>query len=326
MQDATEQKKDKQELISIMQDSAGVANAAGLGLTYVGLFLNFFKDPAGAALTGVGATILFPMMVFAGAAKALLTWVRAFSDRRRQDNKMKQRHVIDAIFATLIFAAFTVALTGILAAAATFALATPIIFMVAIGAGILYHAAAAIHYARKSAAVNDNDPDRKEKYHSRAIEHAKSTGVGLISFVATTTVFLLGYLVLAPIGIAANAIIMTMCFIGIGLGIKHFIDKHKTETTAASETIADEIPQLQPRLKTPDALIAKYGYKIKPAKACAQNKKDKEEKELEALIPEKHHQKNHSNQSVQPRLFTRSERDAAEDKLEARSNTTRPSP
>src|SRR3990167_1184655 len=137
MQDATEQKKDKQELISIIQDSAGVANAAGLGLTYVGLFLNFFKDPAGAALTGVGATILFPMMVFAGAAKALLTWVRAFSDRRRQDNKMKQRHVIDAIFATLIFAAFTVALTGILAAAATFALATPIIFMVAIGAGIL---------------------------------------------------------------------------------------------------------------------------------------------------------------------------------------------
>lgn len=266
-----------QQRIGIANSAAGAAASISLGLTYLGLFLVYCKNSAGTVITGVGANILFPVMILAVAVDAALSLAIAHLDRRRKDDRLKNRHVVNAVVSSLTFAALSVAIIGAMAAAATFALATPIIFMAVNGCKAIFNAAAAIYYAGKSAAIKMDDLNdeknlsRKEKYRARAKSHAKSAGLDLISFAATTAVFLLGYFVFAPVGIAVNAIYLALCFIGIGLGIKHFADQRKAAAQVPVHSPAAEVHVKKPSL-TPEA-ARKLGIRQKASVINTHSKK-----------------------------------------------------
>jgi hypothetical protein len=205
------------------------------------LFANYFHSPVGTALTGLGSYILYPMIALTSAMEAALSWMHTNIDRRKKDNKLKNRNIANAIISTLSFAGFTAAIIGSLIAATTFALAAPIMFMSVIGGRALYNAGSALYYMHRSSTVeSDTKYDTaakkiaaKAKYESRAKGHAPSAALGAIAFVATTTVFLLGYLVFAPIGIAVNAVFMAMAIAGIATGIKSFLTMRKAAVIEA---------------------------------------------------------------------------------------------
>ena len=169
-------------------------------------------------------------------------------DRRKKDNKLKDRNIANSVISTLYFTGFTAAIIGTLIAATTFALAAPIMFMSVIGGRALYNAGAALYYKHKSATVESNTKydtaatkiQVKSKYLSRANQHATSAALGAISFIATTTVFLLGYLVFAPIGITVNAVFMAMAIAGIALGINSILNMRKAALVAVKNENLNE--------------------------------------------------------------------------------------
>lgn len=61
-----------------------------MGLSYSGLFANYFHSPVGTALTGLGSYILYPIIALAGAAETVLSWMHTNIDRRKKDNKLKK--------------------------------------------------------------------------------------------------------------------------------------------------------------------------------------------------------------------------------------------
>jgi hypothetical protein len=223
--------------ISVAANSAGFAGASGMGLSYSGIFANYYHSPIGTALTGLGSYILYPIVAFASAVETVASWSHTNKDRRRKDNKLKNRNVANSIVTTLASAGFTAAIIGSLVAATTFTLAAPVMFMSVIGGRAIYNIVAAMYYKYRSSTVERNTKydtaakkaEVKTKYISRANQHVKNAALGAVAFTATTTVFLLGYLFLAPIGIAVNAIFMAMAIAGITLGIKSIKTARKAE-------------------------------------------------------------------------------------------------
>ncbi len=100
------------------------------------------------------------------------------------------------------------ALIGLLVAAPIFGQAAAIIFMTVIGARALYNFGAGIYYKYRASKMEDGA--KKDKYHAFGNEHIRNGVFGLIAFAAVTAVFLLGYLVAAPVGIALNTFFTVM--------------------------------------------------------------------------------------------------------------------
>src|SRR5258708_2207213 len=91
--DTTETAKDNQQRIAIVQSAAGMTGSLSLGSSYLGLFLQFLNNPAGAAISGTGALVLYPLLLFSGLVTTALSWIQVAIDRRKKDNKLKNRHV-----------------------------------------------------------------------------------------------------------------------------------------------------------------------------------------------------------------------------------------
>lgn len=234
--------------ITLADSAANLTGSTSMVVVYAGLFANFFNTPAGKAITGLGTFITYPIIAISSGVSAFLSWLNVHYDRRK-NNQVRKRNVVNAVTNTLMFAAYTVSIIGALVASTLFGLAVPILFMVGTGIKLLQSIGSSIYNAVKAASINpakatteedrQKAEKRKLKYKTRAKNHLKSAGMSLVSFAATTTVFLLGYLVAAPIGIAINAVFFTLSIVGIVAGIKKFRDMRKLEQANRQKSIRD---------------------------------------------------------------------------------------
>lgn len=217
-------KEEQLQKLAVASSVAGGVEAASLAVSFGGLFGEFFHSSVGSAITSIGSQVLYPLIMAAAAAETILGWVRVDIDRNKQ-NKVKKRNVVNAGISTTAFAGFSTALIGLLVAAPLFGQAAAIIFMSIIGARALYNFGAGIYYKYQASKMYHDA--KIEKYNSRGNQHIKNGVFGLIAFAAVTAVFLLGYTVAAPVGIALNAFFTAMAVVGVVTGIKKLMDVRK---------------------------------------------------------------------------------------------------
>lgn len=196
MQDLASAKEERRKATArngLIDSIVGFIDNVDLGAIYV----MFLKPMLHKFLEETGKYFMFPIAAAASVIKAALAWRQVYIDR-------KSRSVVTAAVETVSALAITTAVVGALAASALFALATPIIFTATMAAKTLFHAGSAIYYAGKAAA--HKEPEKKAKYRTLAKNNAIGAAAGLVATVAVATVFLLGKIALAGIGIAAAVV------------------------------------------------------------------------------------------------------------------------
>lgn len=196
-----EERRQKTARNNLWDSIVGFIDAIDLGAIYT----MFLKPTLHTFLEETGKYFMFPIAAAASVIKAVLSWRQAYIDRG------KTRSVVSAVVETVAALAITTAVVGALVASTVFALATPIIFTATMAGKTLFHAGSAIYFAGKAAGAKV--PEKKEKYRTLAKQNAIGAVAGLVATAAVATVFLLGKIALAGIGIAGAVIGGTLAVI-----------------------------------------------------------------------------------------------------------------
>jgi hypothetical protein len=177
-------------------ESSLVAVDSGVITTIFTLFTN---ENFQRVLEGPGHLILFPL------AALLSVFRSALAIRQARLDSYKSGTLARAVVEVVSAIAVLTAVTGGIAAAGLFVLASPIIFTAMLGSKTLFNAGAALYYWGKSA-VKEITPDKKSAYRAKVKAHIISAFILALTTVSVGLVMLGGQVIFASLGIAAGVL------------------------------------------------------------------------------------------------------------------------